>query len=44
MPKVIINEPPVYCDDHGAFLEDCWLEGVDNQQCMWYMEDESEAN
>ncbi len=35
--KAVINHPAVYCETHGAFLEDCWLTGdLVWQKCMWY--------
>jgi hypothetical protein len=30
--KILINDPPVYCWDHGSFLEECDLKGM----CVWY--------
>ena len=40
--RAVTNAPPVYCEVHGAFLEDCWLEPQDDpmvwDNCMWYYE------
>jgi hypothetical protein len=31
--KIITTNPPVYCETHGAFLEECDL-GLGD--CVWY--------
>ncbi len=38
--KAVINYPAVYCETHGAFLEDCWLETnlESAKKCMWYFD------
>ncbi len=39
--KAIRNTPPVYCYEHGAFLEECEEECDQGaSECEWYYDDE----
>lgn len=37
MPKIMINYPPVYCDTHGAFIDEC----NDGPNCTWWTDEEA---